>query len=131
MWHPFRTGVTLACCLILYLPDMVIGQDDTDADTREVGRYALTEDGLAKFSQAAKTLASLPDYLASSCNDDEDASTLDGMVSRMDGIPGARHAIESAGIPVREFVVFLFSAMQTGFAAWALDQPGGTLAPGV
>jgi hypothetical protein len=31
----------------------------------------------------------------------------------------------------REFVVFTWSLFQTGMAAWALDQPGGTLPPGV
>jgi hypothetical protein len=31
----------------------------------------------------------------------------------------------------REYVVFTFSLMQNGLAAWALEQPGGKLPPGV
>jgi len=108
-----------------------MAQGDTDADAREVSQYALTGAGLAKFRQAAENLAPLHDRLAAHCDEDEDASSLDAMVSRIGTIPGASNAIESAGMPVREFVVFFFSAVQTGFAVWALDQPGGSLAPGV
>jgi len=131
MWHPSRTGLSLACCLMLYLPGMVIGQGDTDADTREVTQYALTAAGLNKFRRAAENLAPLHDRLAANCDNDEDDSSLGALVSRIQSIPGAGNAIESAGMPIREFVIFMFSAIQTGLAAWALDQPGGTLAPGV
>ena len=31
----------------------------------------------------------------------------------------------------REYLVFTFSLFQSGMAAWALSQPGGTLPPGV
>jgi len=31
----------------------------------------------------------------------------------------------------REYLVFSFSLFQSGVAAWALSQPGGTLPPGV
>jgi hypothetical protein len=34
-------------------------------------------------------------------------------------------------MPPREFVVFSMSVLQAGLAAWALDQPGGTLPPEV
>jgi hypothetical protein len=131
MWHPLRTGIILVCCFLLYLPGAVIGQVNSDADTREVSQYILTEGGLAKFGQAAKNLASVPGYLAAGCDDEEGASTLDGMVAKIESVAGAKHAIESAGMPVREFVVFLISAVQTGIAVWALDQPGGAMGPGV
>ena len=45
--------------------------------------------------------------------------------------PGAQAAIQSAGMTSREYVVFMFSMMQNGMAAWALSQPGGKLPPGV
>ena len=31
----------------------------------------------------------------------------------------------------REYIVFSFAMMQSGLAAWGLDQPGGKLPPGV
>ena len=45
--------------------------------------------------------------------------------------PKAKAAIESAGMTPREYLVFSFSLFQSGMAAWALSQPGGTLPPGV
>ncbi len=39
--------------------------------------------------------------------------------------------VQSAGMTTREFVVFTWSLFQTGLADWALEQPGGTLPPGV
>jgi hypothetical protein len=37
----------------------------------------------------------------------------------------------SAGMPVREYVVFTWTMVGAAFAAWALDQPGGELPPDV
>jgi hypothetical protein len=132
MSHRFWTGVALACCYALFTLDTVFAQDDSAADAREVNEYILTEDGLAKFSQAAANLGQLGESLSGTCDDDGEAEpSLDGMVAQIRAVPGAAGAIESAGLPVHEYVVFTFAMIQAGFAAWALDQPGGELAPGV
>jgi hypothetical protein len=52
-------------------------------------------------------------------------------VGRIDAVPAAKAAIHSAGMTTREYVVFGLSLFQNGVAAWALDQPGGQLPPGV
>ncbi len=53
------------------------------------------------------------------------------MVAKINSRPGAQAAIQSAGMTSREFVVFMFSMLQNGMAAWALKQPGGKLPPGI
>jgi hypothetical protein len=103
-----------------------------DADAREVLRYTLTEAGLAKYSQATRQLAALPDRERAACDeDDTDAGSLDEMAARLDGVPGASAAIRSAGMTSREYVLFSMSLLQNGMAAWAASQPGGALPPGV
>jgi hypothetical protein len=132
MSHRFGMGVALACCYALFTPHTVLAQDDPEADAREVNEYVLTEDGLAKFRQAAANLGQLGESLSGTCDDDSEADpSLDGMVAQIRKSPGASEAIESAGMPVREYVVFMFSMLQSGLAAWALDQPGGELPPEV
>jgi hypothetical protein len=39
--------------------------------------------------------------------------------------------MQSAGISSREYLVFSLSLLQNGIAAWALDQPGGKVPPGI
>jgi hypothetical protein len=132
MSHRFWMGVALACCYALFTPGTGFAQHDSEADAREVNEYLLTEDGLAKFSQAAANLGQLGESLSGACDDDSEADpSLDGMVAQIRKSPGASEAIESAGMPVREYVVFIFSMLQSGLAAWALDQPGGELPPEV
>lgn len=103
-----------------------------DADTKEVQRYTLTETGLAKYAQATKNLASVPGGAA--CDDDDDdagAGSLDEMAAKLDAVPGAKAAIQSAGMTSREYVLFSMSLLQNGMAAWAASQPGGALPAGV
>lgn len=129
---PFRSGFLIGCCLALYLPLGALAQDAADADAREVSAYVLTEAGLAKFRQAQQNLARLGDGLSPNCEDDgEEGQSLDGMVAGIRAVPGAANAIEAAGLPIREYAVFVFSLVQTGLASWALDQPGGALPPEV
>jgi hypothetical protein len=52
------------------------------------------------------------------------------MTAKLNASPGAKAAIQSAGMTTREYVVFSWSLLQTGLAAWAVDQPGGKLPPG-
>ena len=64
-------------------------------------------------------------------DDDSEAKSLRPGGRKIDSTPGAKAAVQSAGMTTREYVVFTFSLMQNGLAAWAVDQPGGKLPPGV
>jgi hypothetical protein len=112
----------------LVAPTASVAQDFTDRDTREINAYVMTESGFAKYSQATRNLAALPNR----CDEDqmEGANSLDEMVAQFDSVPELRAAIRSAGIPTREFIVFTWSLFQNGMAAWALSQPGGKLPAG-
>jgi hypothetical protein len=105
----------------------------SDSDHREVSAYALTEAGLAKFTKATKNLASVPGACKDEGNDDGQSGkqSIDEMVAEINATAGAQAAIRSAGLTTREYVVFMFSMLQNGMAAWALSQPGGKLPPGV
>lgn len=124
-------GLSLAALLLLFAPLTVWSVGDADQDAAEVGRYELNATGLAKYRQANANLAESAEGLRGNCDNELQDDSLDGMVAQMQEVPGAAAAIESAGMPVREYVVFTMSMIQTGFAAWALDQPGGELPPDV
>lgn len=104
-----------------------------DRDAEEVGRYVLTESGLSKFTQATRNIAGVPDACERQDDDDnpDDLKSIDQMVAKMNSTPGVQGAIQSAGLTTREYVVFMFSMMQNGLAAWAVSQPGGKLPPGI
>lgn len=103
-----------------------------DADLQEIQRYALTDVGLAKYSQATEKLAALPGRSSAACaDDDSEAQSIDQMAAKLGAVPGAKAAVQSTGMSLREYVVFSMSLFQNGLAAWALDQPGGKLPPGV
>ena len=79
---------------------------------------------------AAKILAAL-EKQTSDCDDEgDDAQSIDAMVARFDASPGVKAAIQSAGMTTREYVLFTWSLLQNGLAAWAVDQPGGKLPAG-
>jgi hypothetical protein len=128
-----------ACALSLVLvltvasacPATVLAQVASDRDTAEISAYELSVAGLAKYRQANTNLAQLGEALSENCDEDEDDQSIDGMVAQMRGVPGAAEAIESAGLPLREYVVFTWAMVGAGIGAWALDQPGGQLPPGV
>jgi hypothetical protein len=107
-----------------------------DNDKREISSYVMTEAGLARFKQATSNLSAVPgacartDDLEDDDDDDSASQSLDQMVAKLDAVPGAKAAIQSAGMTTREYVVFMWSLMQTGMSAWAQDQ-GGKLPPGV
>lgn len=101
-------------------------------DAAEVGRYVLTESGLARFTQATRNIAAVPGACERENDDDpDDLKSIDQMVAKMNSAPGVQGAIQSAGLTTREYVVFMFSMMQNGLAAWAVSQPGGKLPPGI
>lgn len=122
--------LTAACALVL-APVVVIAQASSNRDAREISAYVLSEAGLAKYSRASANLGELSKQVASQCDDSEGPGSLDQSVARINAIPGAQTAIQSAGMTTREYLVFTFSLFQSGMAAWALNQPGGTLPPGV
>jgi hypothetical protein len=124
------TGVLLAAAvMMLTMPRFASSQD---ADTQEVLRYTLTDSGLAKYVQATRQLAALPGGVPGNCDDeDTESASLDEVVARVDAVPGAKAAIQSAGLSTREYMLFSLSLLQNGMAAWATSQPGGTLPPGV
>ena len=101
-----------------------------DKDVAEIQRYVLSDAALAKYTAATKKLAALP---GGSCTDEEDSEnpTIDQMAAKIAAVPGAQAAVQSSGMNVREYVVFSMSLFQNGLAAWAVDQPGGKLPPGV
>lgn len=103
-----------------------------EKDKREISAYALTESGLAKFAQATQNLGAVPGACARGEADDGSGDeTLDQLTARLDAIPGAKAAIQSAGMTTREYIVFMFSMVEAGLSSWAVSQPGGKLPPGV
>jgi hypothetical protein len=125
------TLVTLVTALALALPGAAIAANPDDH--REISSYVLTETGLAKFSRATRNLAAIPGACEDEDEDDDDSTSqsIDQMVAEIGATPGAVAAIQSAGLTPREYVLFMFSMLQNGMAAWAQDQPGGKLPPGV
>jgi hypothetical protein len=102
-----------------------------DQDTQEINRYVLTAAALAKYESAVEKLRPLSSQIAD-CDDEGDgAGSIGEMVARIDRVPAAKAAIQLAGLTAREYVVFTFATFQTAMAAWALEQPGGKLPPGV
>ncbi len=126
----FAAALAFAMAIGLLAPDAAVAQD---GDSREVSAYVLTESGLAKFAQASRNLAAVPGACEEEADDDDsdDQQSIDQMVAKINARPGAQAAIQSAGMTSREYVVFMYSMLQSGMSAWALKQPGGKLPPGV
>lgn len=103
----------------------------TDSDQREISGYALSESGLSRFTQATQNLRAIPNACVREDDDDSSNQSLDQMVAKLESIPGAKAAVQSAGMTSREYVVFMFSMMEAGLSSWAVSQPGGKLPPGV
>jgi hypothetical protein len=101
-----------------------------DNDSREVASYVMTESGLAKFAQATENLAAIPGACAEQEDDGSNSKSLDQMVAKLNAVPGAQSAIQSAGMTTREYVVFMWAMLHNGMAYWAASQPGGKLPPG-
>ena len=128
-----RTVLATVASVIFLAPAVSTAQGFPDRDAREISSYALTEAALAKYAQASANLGDLSKQVANNCDDSdsESAESLDASVARINANPKAKAAIQSAGMTPREYLVFTFSLFQSGMAAWALSQPGGTLPPGV
>ena len=78
-----------AIFLVLLIPHLCLAQVPLDADTQEISRYVLTEQGLAKFQQATTNLRDVEDWLESSCEDHGDVNSLDEAEARIERHPGA------------------------------------------
>ena len=119
----FAVTVTIA----LTAPGVAVANDK---DAREVAAYVLTDAGLAKFTQATQKLSAMPGACANQDDDGSSPQSIDQTVAKMNAVPGAQAAIQSAGLTTREYVVFMWSVIHNGMAAWAASQPGGKLPPG-
>ena len=122
---PAATLWALAAMAVL-LPGTAVSQD---ADTKEVLAYVLTDAGLAKYTAATRKLAALESANPGACDEDSEASSIDEMVAHLNAVPAAKAAIQSSGLTTREYVVFSWSLLQNGLAAWAVSS-GGTLPDG-
>ena len=101
-------------------------QDLPDADTREVGAYTLTEAAFGKYLQATRNLSGIK---IEDC-DDSDVKSLADAAAKLDAAPGARVAVQSAGMTSREYVVFAFSLIQNALAALADETEEATCGDG-
>ncbi len=116
-----------ALTIALLLPGFAAAQD---RDTQEVQKYTLTDAGLAKYTQATKKIAALPAGSAACEDDGGDSQSIDETTAKLNASPGAKAAIQSVGLTTREYVVFSWSLLHSGLAAWAGDQAGGKLPAG-
>ena len=122
-----QAALIAACAMALLASPFAVAQD---RDAQEVAAYVLTDAGLAKYTKATKNLAALPGSKPGDCDAGDDSASLDDMAAALDGVPGAKAAIQSAGMTTREYVLFMWSLMHNGLAAWAISQPGGKLPAG-
>jgi hypothetical protein len=131
--NPFYAVLLTAISIALLAPAVAVAQGFPNRDAREISSYALTETALAKYTQATANLGDMSKQVLGNCDDDdgEGASSLNESAARIDAVPGAQAAIRSAGMTTREYVVVTWSLFEAGMAAWALEQPGGTIPPGV
>jgi hypothetical protein len=135
MLRSYRTQAILwAAIALVSLASAPSGADAPgDGDSKEIGSYVLTEAGLARYTQAVRNLGPLAKKMSGACDADDDsenAQSLNDLAARFEATPGIAAALQSAGMTPREYLVFTFSLFQNGIAAWALDQPGGTLPEG-
>lgn len=120
-----KLPVLVLACL---LPLSAFAQEDRDS--QEINRYVLTEATLAKYVTAVEKLRPLASQVVSCEDEGEEANSIQALAARIDQNAAVKAALQSAGLATREYVVFSLAVFQAGMAAWALDQPGGTLPPG-
>lgn len=115
----------LMALLAMFAPD--VHSAPNDADLRELSRYELTMSDFRKYAAATETLAkhakTQDEYVDEEMGDAvADAESLDDMAARLGRVPGARQAIESSGLTVRQYMVISMAIMQAAFAQFAVDQ---------
>ena len=133
MFNRFKTTplVTIVSALALLVPVTAGAQNFSDRDTNEIAGYVLTDAALTKYAQAVRKLQPLKEQLQQDCDREDTPESLNGMAARLDKVSGVKSALKGAGMTSREYLVFSLSVFQNGMAAWALEQPGGKLPPGV
>ena len=129
--HRIQSALMIGLLAAWLAPGTATAQKITDAETREIESYVLTEAGLSKYAQATKYFNTHKKDMPKDCDSDDDSKSLAQLVARVNAIPAARAAVTSAGLTTREYFIFSFSLLQNGLAAWGLDQPGGKLPPGL
>jgi hypothetical protein len=99
-----------------------------DADTREVRAYTLTDASFAKYVNATHKLREVKFENCVDDDDDDDAQdTIASSVARIDAVPGAKAAIQGAGLTSREYVVLSFALLENGMASYLMQTPGGKM----
>lgn len=132
MLNRFTTviSVIVTGLVVLWMPSLAGAQSLGDRDAKEVADYVLTDAALEKYTRAVRSLQPLKEQMPQTCEGDEHSKSLNDQAAKMDSVPGVKSALKAAGMTSREYLVVSFSVFQSGMAAWALDQPGGTLPPG-
>lgn len=133
MFNRFKAmlAITGAFTLALLSLGVARAQGLTDHDTKEIADYVLTDGALTKYAQAVRKLQPLKEQLQQDCDREDASESLNGMAARLDKVSGVKSALKGAGMTSREYLVFSLSVFENGMAAWALEQPGGKLPPGV
>jgi hypothetical protein len=121
---------TLALALIAFAP-VVQAKMLPDADTREVRAYTLTDASFAKYVNATHKLREVKFENCVDDDDDDAQDTIASSVARIDAVPGAKAAIQAAGLSSREYVVLAYALLENGMASYLLQTPGGKLPDGV
>jgi len=94
-----------------------------DADLRELSRYTLTLTDIRKYAAANANLAKQPKAEQEDDEaEDEDDESLNAMTAKIERMPAARKAIESAGLTVRQYAVITMAVIQASMAQFAIDQ---------
>jgi hypothetical protein len=123
-----RLQALLAATAILLLLPTSRAEPLPEADEREVRSYTLTEAALDKYVQATRALSRVPLACES---ESPGVKSLSDAAAKIDAVPGARAAVQSAGMTSREYVLFAFSLIENAFASYDLDRLGGRLPPGI
>lgn len=121
-----RTG---AFCVLLILPlffcDRAASQD---ADAATLAEYRLTDEGLAKFSQATRNLgaavAADPGLEERMDKKSQDDATIAETAAIYESEPAVRKAVEDADMTSSEYVTFVYSLAQAAMGAWTMQQYG-------
>lgn len=133
MFNRFKAArmVTVVSALAFLVPMAAGAQGLADHDTKEIAGYVLTDAALTKYAQAVRKLQPLKEQLQQDCDREDAQESLNAMAARMDKVSGVKSALKGAGMTSREYLVFSLAVFENGMAAWALEQPGGKMPPGV
>jgi len=120
-------GILLIVCALA--PASAAGQrTPADADARAISAYRLTEATMTKFIAASRAMTAASRAHRDTATEGEDESESGASIAEIaafyDGQPAARRALVGAGLTSREYVMFMFTLMQAGMAAWLVEQHG-------